>query len=187
MKIRYDTGCRICMQSTGISTVVLRIGDDAREWKTKTEFRVMQEIEHWRKNDEVKCENCGALEVEVFNVYVDSYPLYDFDRLAMRCNVDDLFMIDITKKNGRLILKSGGNRSPSRKFVLASLDRMIEQVNETQTSCFKEYHRGRFFMCFLGVHDWENETFQAIPQRFVTHGLTRQEIISEITSFKNQY
>ncbi len=187
MEIRYDTGCRICMQSTGISTVIHRIGDNAEEWKAKPEFKVMQEIELWRKSDEVRCENCGAEEVEVFNVYVDSYPLYDFDRLARRCDVDDLFMIDITKKNGQTVLKQGGNRYPSREFVLSCMDRMIEQVNSTKVTCFKEYHRGRFFMCFLGLHDWENETFQAIPQRFVTHGLTRHEIISEIIAFKNQY
>jgi hypothetical protein len=161
--------------------------EDVESWKSFTEFHVMNEIEKWRERDGHTCDTCGSSFVEVLDIEVDSYPLYNFDRLAEECMpvFNELFMIDVIKRNGEINLTTGGISRPMRELVVFCLKTMIEYVDEhLPDSYFKEHHRGRFFMCFIGSQS--KQGLRLIPQKFILHGLACDEIVSILNEYKKR-
>lgn len=160
--------------------------EDAESWKSLTEFHVMCEIEKWRERDDNICDTCGSRFVEVLDIEVDSYPLYNFDRLADECMpvFHELFMVEVTKRNGEINLNTGGISRPMRELVVFCLETMIEYVVEhLPDSYFKEHHRGKFFMCFIGAKT--KQGLRLVPQKFVLHGMACDEIVSILNEYKN--
>mgnify|MGYP006966062665 CR=1 FL=1 len=77
MNITYVSctiGCRDCWQSDGIVHMYSLMGDRFLDFKNKTEYEVMVELEDIRKRQNERCESCGSSNVSLENIAVNDIP-----------------------------------------------------------------------------------------------------------------
>jgi hypothetical protein len=138
-------------------------------------------LENYRKQKGETCMNCGGCNIEVYNIESFGLPYYEFRRLVMLLqtgNMEDLFMLNITKNSGSIAVNKGGNDYASPKFIKECILKMIEKVNSLSEDYFKDYHKGNFFMCLTYNNNGRGK-FTSI-EKFRLHGMTRSEILVEL-------
>jgi hypothetical protein len=181
-------GCRNCLQSDGTSHLYSFMDGNSDEYQEKTEYEVMTLLERWRAEDDKRCEFCGSSNVEVHEVEVNNYPLYDFDRLAERCKSegDYLFMINIDKRGSDITMRPGGNKEFHPDFLKDVILKIIDTINSRPNDNFVAQIKGNFFVCVSGGFDFfSNKSFVRL-ERFGISGLTKSELLSAIKSFAKQ-
>jgi len=182
MNITYvscSIGCRDCWQSDGIVHMYSLMGDRFLDFKNKTEYEVMVELEDIRKRENEQCEFCGSSNVSVEKIAVNDIPLYSFDKLVDKCKSTDsqMLIINIDKKELNLILKPGGSVKCTPMFLLKAVGKITEIVNKSPDGYFQSQTKGNFNACVFGNND------SVRIERLGTGGITREEIITEIKAF----
>ena len=188
--ISSTIGCRNCLQSDGLENIYPLMDGDPRVYKEKTEFEVMNLIEKWNADQGKSCNSCGSTSLEVLDVKIDDYPLYEFKRVGERQERIGLtlFMLNIDKINSEIKIRPGGSAKIQKELFDASVDKMIEIVNNRPDSDFIKHSRGNFLMCLSGLWNMASITPNAMLfiERYRSHGLTRSEIISTIQNFASE-
>jgi len=176
--IKYDTACRDCYSSTGISTSTIIQGEDEQAWMNSTEFSKMKEIELWRRGDEASCEFCGSQNVEVTNIKVGDYALYDFNRVVQKAQSGfdvDLIVLSLDKTSNIITKTVGGRENHKLGFYIATLEALLNEVNSFDDAFFNVKSESYFYCCIV-----EDKGVPRI-ERMICHGFGRDEIVKEIT------
>jgi hypothetical protein len=161
---------------------------DFDEYKNKAEFEVMTLIEKWRLEEAQTCEMCGSPNVEVLQVQVNDYPLYDYDNLVERCraNHDYMIMFNIDKRGSDINLQHGGSQNIEKDFYEAAIQQIIDLLNYRPPNTFTPQIYGNFFICLIGGYNFMEEKVIIRLERFRSSGLTRDEILNAIRPFAKQ-
>jgi hypothetical protein len=181
-------GCRDCLQSDGVRHTYSLMDGDYDEYIEKTEFEVMTLLEHWRKEDEKSCEFCDSSNVEVHEVAVSNYKLYDFERLVERCKSDNefLFMLNIDKRGSEITMAPGGSSKFHPVFLNEAINKVIDTINDRPDHNFNSQVKGNFFICVTGGFDFFSEQSLVRLERFRNSGLTRNELLNAIKPLTQQ-
>jgi hypothetical protein len=181
-------GCRNCLQSDGIRHIYSIMDGDYNEFIEKTEFEVMTLLEHWRKEDGKSCEFCGSSNVEVHEVSVSNYPLYDFERFVERCKsgIEFLFMINIDKRGSEINMSPGGSSKFHPVFFNDAIRKVVDTINNRPDNNFQTQAKGNFFICLTGGFDYISDKSFVRLERFRNSGLTRNELLNAIKPLTQQ-
>src|SRR5687767_4659645 len=117
--ISFDKVCRFCLKTNGVRSIYM-VNGNLENQKKKTEFEFKETVEKWLKEDKKKCEFCDCPFIEVSNIEIGDYKLYDFDRLVNDCKQKDgeLFLWNITKSSKNTVeLKVGGKTAHDPLFI----------------------------------------------------------------------
>ncbi|MFA5782288.1 MAG: hypothetical protein WC868_08465, partial [Bacteroidales bacterium] len=188
ISISFNIGCRNCLKSDGIQRFYSLITEDKKKYQCKTEFEIMLIIEKWRAKDNKVCDFCGSTSVEVLDVKVDNFPLYDYDRIINRVIADYQFMllINIDKRGSQIDLKLGGSQKFESNFLKAALLEIINTVWQRPGDNFIPQVKGNFFMAVSGSFDFLDDTNHAKIERYNNAGITQNEILQAIKPFAEQ-
>ena len=181
LKLEYSTACRSCMELMPLKTITTIEVDNLEPWLMKPEYDMMMYLENLRKHQGEKCINCGSSNMEVLDIKSIIGPFYDFRRLAMlhqTGNMENFYMLNITKSMGPYIVNQGGNDYASPNFIKECILKMKETINSLSDDYFKDYYKGSFFMC-LSFNNNGRGKFLSI-EKLRLHGMTRNEILSEL-------
>lgn len=172
MQIRFKWGCRRCWQSDGVWNIYTFIHKESSEYKTKTEYDVMVELEKIRKEDGDVCEFCGSSNVSIEDIQINDEPLYDFDRLVQACketgNYILIFHIDKTESN--ISTKLGGSSRYPKDFVLNSFSTITDIVGSRGDDYFASHNKGKFQIIIYG-----NQSHLSV-ERMKYAGITKEEV-----------
>jgi hypothetical protein len=174
--VSYLIGCRNCWQSDGIRHLYSLIGEQYLDFKNKTEFEAMIELERIQKKEIEKCESCGSSNIVIQDIEVNKNPLYNFDHLVQVCKKSGSFMliVNIDKRGSDISLKRGGSPKFARSFLGNAVDKIIETIFDSPDDYFSPQKKGNFNICIFG-----KDNFVAV-QRLRTAGISKQEIFSAI-------
>ncbi len=175
-------GCRSCLKSDGIRHIYTLIEGDANKYLAKTEFEVMTFLEKWRIDDDLRCEFCGSSNVEVLEIEVNDYLLYDYDRLIQRCERkgEDMFMVNIDKRDSEISFRTGGSRYIQPDILREAIHRIINTLYDLPEETFLERNKGNFFICLTGGYSLSLDKAYVQVETFRSAGLTREDIIDAI-------
>jgi hypothetical protein len=174
--VSYLTGCRNCWHSDGIRHVYSLIGEQYLDFKNKTEFEVMIELERMQKKDIEICESCGSSNLVIQDIEVNDNQLYNFDHIVQQVKISGSFMLilNIDKRGSDISLKRGGSPKFTRSFLGEAVDKIIVAIFNSPNDYFVPQDKGNFNICIFG-----KDSFVTI-QRLRTAGITKQEILSAI-------
>ena len=184
----YLLGCRNCLNGSDHRHLYVLLNGNEREYQRLTEYDAMNKVENWRQEKNLTCDVCNSTNVEIMDIEVNDYPLYDFNRIARRCELsnkseskdENMFMLNIDKRNLRLVHDTGGSPSFHKDFLQKCLSEMIDTVKNRPDTNFRVHQNGNFFMCFTGGFDF-NQGKQIVKlEKFRNAGLSREEIIGVI-------
>jgi hypothetical protein len=189
----YSTGCRNCLQSTGLRNYYVILDEELQEYKQKTEFEVARQIGQWRAEDNHVCDFCLSPNVEISNVVVqdfeEEYKLYDPICLDMKRQTEnsEAWQFTIEKIEKNLVTSEGERTNGDSLFIKACLKVLLKFLYDLPAENFIDHTRGLFFVCFTGKHTGvENnsdpivEGYSVRLQTLIFHGLTKGEIIDTI-------
>jgi hypothetical protein len=179
----YKVGCRTCLQQDGIrQTLLLKHIEEG--YGDRTEFEVVKDLESSNNN---KCQFCGSTNLEYLDIEINNTQLYDFDKLAARCqeNREYLLMFNIDKIGNEINLRPGGSKKFDVSFLRQAIQVIIETIKGRPNSYFESQLKGNFFVCVSEDSNFKNSTTVKI-ERFRTAGLTRNEILNAIKPFAEQ-
>lgn len=181
-------GCRNCQQSDGANHVYLLNGGNKQEYQVKTEFEVMTLIENWRIRDNKTCQFCGSSNVEVYEVEVEDYPLYNFNRLVEKSKSQGefLFLLNFDKTGSEISMRPGGSRNFHSKFLNLAIQMVIETIKNRPEDNFIPQKNGNSFIGISGGFDFFDEKPFAKLERFRSSGLTKKEMLSALKPFAQQ-
>jgi len=123
--------------------------------KEKTEYELAKDLESLRKENKNVCEFCNSQNVEVLNVEVDDYLLFDYERLKEKCVEDGIFIISINidKKDGKKIIKFDGEYDYDTEFILKAIQKSTNEINLISETNFISHTFGNFYVCLVGNSD----------------------------------
>jgi len=183
--VLYEIRCRSCFKTDGVKHIYdIKDGNEA-DLKKKTEYQMMNLIEDWRREDGHVCQGCKSTNVEVLNVKIDDFPLYDFDRLVKECinKSHEMVIVGVTKIEKRLDIEVRGSRSPEINFTIDCYKKMNSIILSISDKMFVPHQKGDFFICFTGAYDLQdfdnNKTKnKLILQKFRFIGISQEELLS---------
>lgn len=181
-------GCRSCSKTDGIPLMYSLIDGNYDKYQKKTEFEVMKTFERWVAEDNRTCEFCGSSNIEILEVEVNDYKLYDFNRLVERCESESeyLLMFNIDKSDSNISIRTGGSTNLPKAFIRDTIIKLIETSQERPDTNFLGQTNGNFFVCTSGSFDlFTNKSLVKI-ERFRSSGVTRKELLSAITPLAQQ-
>jgi hypothetical protein len=190
INISYILGCRSCNQSDGIRTSYLLRGENnVNNLKSSREFELVKIIEGWRKEDDKTCIFCNSKNVEVYDVEVDGYRLYDFERLSQQLEqrAEDLLILHYQKRNNVTSLSTGGNEPFHRLFLQKSISLIEETVRNSLFNNMEIKSNGHFRVAFSGGFDFINGVANSKIERIQYSGFSFQEINNEINKLKRDF
>lgn len=185
--ISYEVGCRNCLNSDGIRHSYIN-DFELQQYKDKTEYEVMIEIERFRLDVGLKCQFCGSKNMEVNDIEVGG-PLYDFNKLVSRSKITDEYMllINIDKRGSELITERGGSRVLDDEFFAFALDKARNLVCSLSNEKFTPHSKGNLLICLTGVYDNHEANFNIQIERFRICGLTKAEILNSFKEIFESY
>ena len=141
----------------------------------------MKYFEKLRFSVEAKCQFCNAQNMEIFDVRVGDYLLYDFERIVNRkTNFDEeMLILGISKNNYIYNTEFGGKELLSTQFINDVLIASIELIEDLDSEKCVQHDKGFFCVAFTGV--WNGNICLLRLERFLYHGLTTEEIWSNFT------
>jgi hypothetical protein len=160
------------------------------EYTYTTEYEGMNIVEEVRRENDITCQFCNSDNVEVFDISVDNYRLYDYERLADTYSFGELhsfFMINIDKEGNTIELSTGGNLNLRAEFLEEALKKMLIIVRERPIDNFKLHQKGNFLMCVSGGYDFDKNRYIIQVEKFRTVGLSIREITKGIESLALKY
>ena len=182
--VDFEARCRVCLGSDGARHIYSIMKEELQEvYKNKTEFEVMNLIEKWRLEGNKKCLICGVSNVEVLDVKIEDYPLYDFDYLADRDvkNNEQMLIFRIDKTGTAINIKTGGTiQRIDKYFMKSAVLKTWDLVNSRPNDDFLFQNNGTFFICITGRYNYENNEYIIRVERYRNTGLTRKEILDAI-------
>jgi hypothetical protein len=186
--ISYNLGCRNCLQSDGVRHITTLEGADLDEYRRKTEFEVMTQVENWRVEDGLTCKFCGSPNVEILDIHISDFPLYNYDNLVSKCKIKREYMliINIVKDGSNIKLSHGGSEEIMVGFVESAIQKIISTINSRPTNQFTSQQKGNFFVCITGGYDIFDDKANVRLERFKSFGLTQNEIFNEIRPLAEQ-
>ena len=103
--VSYNLGCRYCMKGDGVRHNYLLNNASFEKYRKMPEYELVKQLEIWRKEDNHKCQFCNSPNVEVLEVAVNNYPLYEYDRLEDDCEKNNKFVmkLGVDKMNMQII------------------------------------------------------------------------------------
>ena len=195
VNLEYNLGCRNCLNGDNSRTVFVLMDEDEGEYKKQTEYQVMKKIESLRANASRTCPNCGSSNVEVLEIGVNDYSLYNFNRLVQECkeknmsesNDENIFMLNMDKRNSQIKLNVGGTQQVHNDFLKKCLMTILDTINQRPADNFKSHQNGNFFICITGGFNFDKEEQIVKVERFRNVGLNINEIINQIESLASTY
>lgn len=176
-QILYNIGCRNCLQSDGLFHTYNWVDGKQEEIKDKTEFEIMNLIEIWLLGVGQLCHNCGSSNVEVLDIEIDDYRLYDFEALDKKIihKKESMLQFNIDKRAAKIKLTRGGSPELDTSFLKAAIIQIIDLLNQRTSYTYLSQIKGNFFICLTGSNDKNIRI-----ERLRYHGLTRSEIINAL-------
>lgn len=188
-KITFSLSCRACRsadparQTYDYNETVN--GLSLTDW---TEFELLQLVELINRDLAIKCPFCGSVSLEVLDLTVDGQSRFDYEPLAERCIARALvvFSLTINKAGTQLgphhVVKPPQVPSGMQGLLLAHLAELVQQ---RPAHDFAPDARGNFYACTLGY--WGDEVRERVcrPLRYTCLGLTREEILFVVETFKD--
>ncbi|MBN9298151.1 MAG: hypothetical protein J0I41_14145 [Filimonas sp.] len=189
LQISYYTGCRKCLKTEGIRSFYMVDGASLSDYKKQAEYQVMRQIENWRKEDGHLCPLCGSPNVELTDIQVDNYPLYNYENLVARNRItnEEMFMLNIDKREYGLDVNDGGKNYPDMDFINDCFLKLVETVSQISNDKFVPHKRGSFFICFTGNYNLETGKFNVTIERFRFHGVTKTDIANGVNKMLLRY
>ena len=153
--------------------------------KTKTEYELAKDLESLRRENKNVCEFCNSQNVEVLNVEVDDYLLFDYDRLKEECIKDGVFIISINidKKDGKKMIKFDGEYDYDTEFILKTIQKSTNEINIIPEINFIQHAFGNFYICLVGNSNEckieslrysgfeKNEIIEGLEKVFIRYGI----------------
>lgn len=185
--ISYEAGCCNCKQSDGIRRLYSIINGDPELIKQKTEFEVMEKLELWRSRDGNLCEFCSSPAVNVFDVKINDYPLFNFDRLVNRCKSEKgyLLVVQITKKDRDIKMNIGGSPVFDMSFLKDAILKVFGSIHERPDYIYKPHDKGSFYICISGFP--RQNGFDIKIERFDTLGISKYELDNALMELPAKY
>lgn len=188
--ISFSIGCRNCLQADSEQHVYLLDSSKVNDYINKTEYEVMTKIETWRKMDHKTCNYCGSESIEIMEIQVDDYPLYDFHNLVERSKLteEEMIIFNIDKSGPKIELTLGGSNKINKSFFRAGLSKIINTINLQSDSNFIPHSKGNFLICITGTYIIINNSysFHLQIERFRHQGLLKKEILDTIKQYVDQ-
>lgn len=184
MMFFYDIGCRYCFNGEENHSYLVQNGDISF-YQKKTEFETKILIEKWRKEDGHFCKFCSSNNVEVLEVKVGDYPLYNFNRLVNECkhkknnliSDESIFEIRLDKTNSEIKVEIGGEQKINRDFLKKCLSEIIELINQSPIESFISHKEGDFFISLSGGLNFKTHVEDVKVQRCRRLGYGKEELL----------
>ena len=182
--ISFLLGCRDCFQTDALRYNYNLTNKSSTVYNKMTEFELVTIIESWRGQNGDICSFCGSSNVEVYDVEVDSYRLFDVDRLSNESlySGGSLIYVDIIKKGRETSLNIAFDKAYHPDFLKAAIFKIIDTVNTLPNKYFVEQIKGNFDICLTGFFDNELGKVILKLERFMNVGITRKEILCALKS-----
>lgn len=190
MKISYILGCRSCNKSDGIRTSYIVQGEnDVEKLKSTREFELVKIIEEWRRDDDKTCLFCNSINVEVYDVEIDGYRLFNFARLKSQLEQrgEDSLILNYQKINNITTLRVGGSAPFHRLFLQKSISILEETSSKVLLKNLESKPNGHFRIFFSGGFDFINGVANSKIERLQYSGFSLFDIINEIKNFKRDF
>lgn len=189
INISYNTGCRNCLQTTPIREFYIIGEGDSKEIQKKSEFELMQMIEVLRREDNHKCQSCESANVEIYNIEVDGFKLYDFERILNDCTVNDILItkVIILKEGDQLKMNLGGSKYSKPRFLKKVGEELLNIVNKKPDSYYNEHEDGNLVFCMTGLDDLFGKNNFTRVESLRTAGISKENLQAILQPFVQQY
>lgn len=187
ISISYKLGCRNCLESDGQIHSLPHRNDNLNELMTMTEYDLASQIEEFRRQNNECCKVCRSTNMEVLDVAINFYPLYDHKRIADKCISDGNFMIQITiQKRDFDITKRLSMAPRTDKDFLAMAIKVISSILDSKPDDeYKSHHVGKYYICIIcSKNSFTNQSYLRV-ERLEHVGLSKDEIINVIRPIAN--
>lgn len=186
--LQFEIGCRDCLKSNGYEYSENINSDIVNNIFEKTEYQMMKIIEKIYKSKNRFCTFCLGSNLEILEIKIDSNPIYDFDKLVLRCikNKEYMLMFDVSKIDNEIYVNPGGNEKFDYDFLKSSLENILEiiRTNCSNLTKYPQNSNGNFNIC---VTQNKSETNNAIRvERFRCHGLKLDEVLNGLLPYFDQ-
>ena len=194
MVFLFNVGCRNCLNGEERQAYFLQNGEESI-YKKKTEFEVKTLIEKWRKADKHICRFCNSDNVEVVDVSIANYRLYDFDRMVRECHYkknnaisdESIFEINLDKTNSQIKVKIGGEKTVNKDFLKACFQKILDTISQFPDETFKNHSNGNFLISLSGGFNFNKQIEEIQIQRCMSVGISRNEILKEVNLLEEKY
>lgn len=117
--------------------------------KRNGEYDEMIKLESYFKNINRTCISCDSDNLEYYDLKIDDWKLYDFDRLCREYPCGNLFQYTLQKKSNNISIKTGGSSLFHKEVFNESIDQTIQLIEQRESCDFIENDNG-YFTIVLG-------------------------------------
>lgn len=188
MTITYLVGCRNCLNGDSVRHQYLITDENDDEFRKKTEFEAISLIEIWRKEDKRNCVFCTSSNVEISDVAVNDYKLYDFDRLVMQCKITGEYMliVNVNKRNSQISMQKGGSPELDQEFLKLAVSEIVNLIESKPEEQFKSHEKGNFHICITGGTIFRRLGPKIRIETVSLVGIAKDEILKAIKPLMNE-
>ncbi len=181
LTIKYQVGCRQCLNGDGIERLDFYKYGKEKDFMTKTEYEVMKIVEQNNMQQNICCMFCDSKDLEYYEIKVEDYLLYDFERIGKNCidKGEVMLMINIEKNGHNIKLTPGGTLPIEENNLRKSLRKIVSVINASPYHRFSMKERGSTFICTTSdelLKDFKIESFRST-------GIHSATILGEINLF----
>lgn len=147
--ISTKVGCRKCLRTDGIPTMLFVSSELGVKLKKQTEIHVAKYVKD-NFAGSVICPFCNSSNLEFFDIEIDGFVMYDFDRIQRLCSTKGfkLFTININKVEDSFEVNFGGDLFISKEAVKGFLNHVKNFSIDFFVDELPELENGNFFcMC----------------------------------------
>lgn len=176
LNLKFNTLCRNCLCSEGIPTVMFIMNEDINNYMTLTEFDCIKKVEVWRKEKGFKCLFCTSSNIEIFDLEVNGYPLFNINRIIENAKRNfnlDLVVFSIKKDNNHITHSIEGKDTHSLTFLIKTFELLVKYIESLGNDYFVKHSDAHFYSCI------SEKRISLIPiiDRFFCYGFSQNEII----------
>jgi hypothetical protein len=147
ISIFYEVGCRECLRHDGMKRMYTLMDGNFEKYQKKPEYEVVSLILKWIGEDRHTCPFCGSTNLEVHDVFIDDYRLFDFERLGKRTAEYVMsMMINIDKRNTSIIPNVTKTVMFDANMLELAIKRVFDFVKSLPDNYFIAHSRGNFYI-----------------------------------------
>jgi hypothetical protein len=142
------------MQSDGVSHTTLVETEDIENYKEKSEFELVTEIEEFRHENGNNCSFCGSDNVEVYDVSINGNRVFSLSEILSENEF--IMAIKIEKENKEWKFSNKGSNYKDAYSALFALNTLKESILNEDEQYFNEKDSGFFSALVSGKPDISN-------------------------------
>ena len=184
--INAKTICRNCLDYNGELGLTKVIKDEEPDvydnYIKKTEFEVSELFEEWIKEENKTCEKCNSSNFVFTEITVEDHYLFDFFKIEIKINdKNEFFLCNYIEKRGEEFeYIKDVSKNCNNDFLFSAQNKIIEIISKSNDNKFIPNNNGLFYLFISGYMDINNNICLKI-ERFITYGITKEEILEELT------